>query len=531
MDIAYIMRNRKTSDVAKDKAILTVDDLSIEENLDLSLDLISSDGVRIDAEPFKRESSVVRFRYCNGFGIRLVESNINTLKKVQYYCTERAKIQNDNESYNEIHLQRRLECFSNRFLNEHRVDAIDITIAAFELEIKSLVDLMIKDVDSMFSELTNEEKFYNIFFVNLKEYCSGKFKSMKNTLAAFGWHKKYIPWLERPHKIEFKELHCGYQQGFGFIANHLWNPKLLKVRFKEYKSLPFSIRLQWLTSHFILRRRCLAFSFFHYRKFDSDSDCDSDSDYGLEMVTSDGVYFDGTPLLGECLVIQARFMCGFGPKILQIDSNTLQMVMDFCEGHRNIGEDFIYDNYIFYNRLTMFNSKFRQQHHKSALRLIIAAFNLSLRSLIELMMEDVVDLFNKMTTDEVYDIFSVNLKENGDDRKFKFMKDRLYYYKWAFADLVSLEEKQDAGSRGVEPPNNNWNWNPELLKMTFDQYKYLTFDEQRQWLTAHFLLQTPSISSAFNERFKESDVVGDVDFVVDRSNDYISQWRSRKLST
>ncbi|XP_071690092.1 uncharacterized protein [Rutidosis leptorrhynchoides] len=203
MSLSMSYRERR-SDGAKDKGKTAIDDDL--ENVQwegkgeiIHLYLKCPDGV-IDAEPFKKLSLVVQYLYKYGIGFSQVESNRETLKYVAYFCIGYARIQKYIASYDESFIKHKLNDFNNKFRAIVIDDAINVIIAAFELEINSLIEVMIEDVDDMLTKMTSDE-CYNIFIMNLKEYSdkkSEKFNLMKNSL---GWYKRYVP---RLHNDWFK---------------------------------------------------------------------------------------------------------------------------------------------------------------------------------------------------------------------------------------------------------------------------------------------------------------------------------------
>ncbi|XP_071694317.1 uncharacterized protein [Rutidosis leptorrhynchoides] len=158
------------------------------ENIEMKI--VCSDGISIDAEPFKRESRVVQDAYKYNNGSTKVESNSEIIKAVKLFCEKRANIQ-DLYAHSEIIFRQMLAKFYSEFCESNRDNALHLMIAAFDLGIKSLIDLMMEDVDDMFSKMTSADAFYKIFKVNLngQNDRKDKYEFMKDDIEdkKFGW--------------------------------------------------------------------------------------------------------------------------------------------------------------------------------------------------------------------------------------------------------------------------------------------------------------------------------------------------------
>ncbi|XP_071709459.1 uncharacterized protein [Rutidosis leptorrhynchoides] len=158
-------------------------------NLD-NLKLVCSDGVSIEAKPFKRESGVVNGFYNNKFGIPIFESDSKTLEMVKEFCVARAYFQ-DYYAYHypdshEESLQKALNWCNSKFLEQYQSNfqaTIKIIEAAFELEMISLIHLMMEAVIDLFSDM-NEGDVYDFFPVHLiNKDDDYEFEEMKSTLG------------------------------------------------------------------------------------------------------------------------------------------------------------------------------------------------------------------------------------------------------------------------------------------------------------------------------------------------------------
>ncbi|XP_071693806.1 uncharacterized protein [Rutidosis leptorrhynchoides] len=256
----------------------------------------------------------------------------------------------------------------------------------------------------------------------------------------------------------------------------MWDPQILKVSYNDmYKTLSHEQQRLWLKAHFVLRRRCCADLFEERRFVESDEDekhmrerekrerekrkmmlrdvvhppppilpspeksqmasyiddeDQSDSEVEIiefDIVCSDGIMIDGGIFEMESRMIQAYYYIGLTSIEVESNSEIIKKVEFFCKERVQICDHYRHDQLLRRHKLNEFNSIFYQLHRADALDLIIAAFDLNIISLMELMMEEVAHLISKMTTDEVYNIFSVNLKHYN-PKKFQWMKEFLEGY-------------------------------------------------------------------------------------------------------
>ncbi|XP_071693345.1 uncharacterized protein [Rutidosis leptorrhynchoides] len=220
-----------------------------EENCKIIQNIVCSDKICIDAKHFERESICIQDNYECGCDVIEVESNSEIIKKVEFFCVERAKIQ-DYYAHDHYLLQHKLDSFNSIFCRDNRIYAIDLMIAATDLEIKCLIDLMMEDVDDIFNQMTSDDEAYKILFVNLRvDYSLRRFECMlkmvlKHCRWAFDDADSHKPGLKAKENINW-----------GLKSLKLPFYKLLKVSFYEYKTLPYEQRRQWLTTHFLLRKR------------------------------------------------------------------------------------------------------------------------------------------------------------------------------------------------------------------------------------------------------------------------------------
>ncbi|XP_071694276.1 uncharacterized protein [Rutidosis leptorrhynchoides] len=202
----------------------------------VKLNIVCSDGISIDAELFYNESKLVQAGYQNDVGFIEVESNSKIIHMVEIYCAIRAKIENhyapyhftldvdfDKEEEDYDKLQQKLNSYNSNFRQRNQVYALDLMIAAFDLEIKSLIDWMMKDIDDIFMKMTSDDEVYKFFFVNLNEEYN-------------------------LHKLEFEDLVEDLENyWWAFKKADNWDHELLKVPFREYKTLPYEQRLVYYT--------------------------------------------------------------------------------------------------------------------------------------------------------------------------------------------------------------------------------------------------------------------------------------------
>ncbi|XP_071715722.1 uncharacterized protein [Rutidosis leptorrhynchoides] len=217
-----------------------------DENEREIMNIVCSDKICIDAKPFRRESEVVLLNYEFDTDVIKVKSNSKIIKKVELFCAKRALIEDGNDDL----LQQKLNDLNSEFRHENRIYALDLIIAALELQIKCLLDLMIEEFDDMFTKMTSDDEAYKILFVNLRgDYPRGKFEFMKHKLQIYTWAfdaDSHKPGLRPKENIN-------------------WDPELLKVSFYQYKTLPYDQRKQWLIAHFLLTQPFVASSIQDYR--------------------------------------------------------------------------------------------------------------------------------------------------------------------------------------------------------------------------------------------------------------------------
>ncbi|XP_071717652.1 uncharacterized protein [Rutidosis leptorrhynchoides] len=158
-----------------------------EAETETEMCIYSSDDISFDPEPFKRESLRVQNSY--KYGLRYIDEitgDSKILEKVQLFCEERAKIQNDNV-HDETLARQKLNEFNSNFRQANQIHVLDLIIAAFELEIRSLVDLFMDDAIDIFLEMTDDEA-YKILTVDLRdEYSHKVFKELSNRVLFHKW--------------------------------------------------------------------------------------------------------------------------------------------------------------------------------------------------------------------------------------------------------------------------------------------------------------------------------------------------------
>ncbi|XP_071714026.1 uncharacterized protein [Rutidosis leptorrhynchoides] len=211
----------------------------VENSSEIIVYIVCSDKIRVDAKPFLRESEPVQVAYKIDGEYFKVESNSEIINKVKLLCAERALIKDDHVNNDNDDLQHKLNEVNSKFRKENRIYAMDLVIAALELRIKCLLDLVIEDIDDMFTKMASDDEAYKILSVNLRgDYPRGNFEFMKRRLEFYGW-----AFDADSHK-----------QGLRTKENINWDPELLKVSFYQYKTLPYEQRRQWLIAHLILRK-------------------------------------------------------------------------------------------------------------------------------------------------------------------------------------------------------------------------------------------------------------------------------------
>ncbi|XP_071695874.1 uncharacterized protein [Rutidosis leptorrhynchoides] len=245
MEIATSSSRKKyIGDGAKDKLIAAIYD-DPWNSPRKGMNIVCSDGISIDAELFEMESIVVSYCYEHDITIIEVESNSKIIKKVEHFCVTRAMIENYYAVDKDYRLQQnKLNAFSSNFRQQNQIYALDIMIAAFDLEISSLVDLMMEDVDDMFTKMTNDNEVFDILFVNLyDEYSLDKYELMQDELKGYKWVFEGLLW-DGANDEQISAIHDDsekpYQNNIHRKANNWdWDAELLKVPFHEYKTLPY----------------------------------------------------------------------------------------------------------------------------------------------------------------------------------------------------------------------------------------------------------------------------------------------------
>ncbi|XP_071717462.1 uncharacterized protein [Rutidosis leptorrhynchoides] len=153
----------------------------------------------------------------------------------------------------------------------------------------------------------------------------------------------------------------------------------------------------------------------------------------MEIHCSDRIDIDGEPFKRESLVVQTNYNFGFAyVDRLQGNSELLLKVQFFCAERAKIHDDYAHDETLLGQKLNEFNSKFRQANQIHALDLMTAAFELEIRSLVDVLMDDVIDIFLKMTDDEAYKILYVNLRDEFSHKVYKEYSNRVMFHRWAF---------------------------------------------------------------------------------------------------
>ncbi|XP_071716689.1 uncharacterized protein [Rutidosis leptorrhynchoides] len=268
------------------------------------------------------------------------------------------------------------------------------------------------------------------------------------------------------------------------LRGNNWDPDLLKSAFSQFKTLSHGKKHLWLAAHFILRKRRTVTEIW---SSNSDSETEAEDENKCEImniVCSDKICIDAKPFMRESLAVQGSYEWDSDVIKVKINSEIIKKVQLLCAERALIQDDHANNDDLQHKKLNDLNSKFRQENRIYALDLMIAALELEIKFLLDLMIEDIDDMFTKMTSDdEAYKILSVNLRGEYPRGKFELMKHKLQSYSWAFD-----ADSHKPGLRAKE----NMNWDPELLKVSFYQYKTLPHEQRRQWLIAHFLLRQPS---------------------------------------
>ncbi|XP_071712209.1 uncharacterized protein [Rutidosis leptorrhynchoides] len=209
------------------------------------------DDVWIDADPFKTESKLVQMRYRADHGcIREVESDSITLEMVKEFCEGRAKILDDAaEKENEKFDIDLLNEFNSKFLQDH--DAFQLIVAGFDLDIVSLIDLMMPEVVNLFTTKWTEDEVYDFFTVNFKEYHHPE--EDKFNVPVLLNDCEYM-------KFNFSDSRNSLADKFSVMKKDLLNYReFLDFNFSDYRYSVFPNRdvrgtRHWLTTHFLLRR-------------------------------------------------------------------------------------------------------------------------------------------------------------------------------------------------------------------------------------------------------------------------------------
>ncbi|XP_071694716.1 uncharacterized protein [Rutidosis leptorrhynchoides] len=163
---------------------------------------------------------------------------------------------------------------------------------------------------------------------------------------------------------------------------------------------------------------------------------ESDIEDEFDLVCFDGIEFDAKLFLRESLMVREAYdYCVWNSLAVETNSEIIKMVELFCVERAKIHDDYAGDEALVQHKLNEFNSNFRQANRKHALDLMTAAFNMKMRSLVDVMMEDIIDIFAKMTEDEAYKILFVNLKDNYNNAEFTRFNKRVMFNTWAYEDL------------------------------------------------------------------------------------------------
>ncbi|XP_071727985.1 uncharacterized protein [Rutidosis leptorrhynchoides] len=182
-----------------------------------------------------------------------LNANIEVIKKVEELCVERAKIRSNDEA---------LRRFNRIFRQKNKDCVVDLFEVGFELEIKSLIDLLMKDVDDMFLNMSANQA-YKILFVNLKSRrFSSNYQLIKDDLRRCRWpfeaaiddDSKKLTHYKIPRKGNMHDKQIAMTDAEPVLAEENIDPGLLELPFDQYKTLPDKKRQQWLAAHFIIRR-------------------------------------------------------------------------------------------------------------------------------------------------------------------------------------------------------------------------------------------------------------------------------------
>ncbi|XP_071694187.1 uncharacterized protein [Rutidosis leptorrhynchoides] len=154
------------------------------------MDLVCIDCIRFDARLFYRESLKVqdnyKYKYYD-YDYFFVESKGDIVKKIEFFCVERAKIQNE-YAHDETLVRHKLNDFNSNFRQANRMHALDLIYAAIDMQIRSLLDLMIEDVLDIFAKMTSDDEAYKILYENLKDnYSYADFDKMNKRVKLNRW--------------------------------------------------------------------------------------------------------------------------------------------------------------------------------------------------------------------------------------------------------------------------------------------------------------------------------------------------------
>ncbi|XP_071704371.1 uncharacterized protein [Rutidosis leptorrhynchoides] len=159
----------------------------------------------------------------------------------------------------------------------------------------------------------------------------------------------------------------------------------------------------------------------------------------LFIVCPDGTLIDADPLYMESLSIQEAHRFENAAKVkTKSNSDTINKVVEFCNERARLKNDFADDPETLSQKLNDFNSQFRQDNRgRFAIDLYIAAFNLEISSLVDVMWEAVDSAFKDMNADEAYDILPVNLKKFDNDAytHLLMLQHILHDCEWAFESI------------------------------------------------------------------------------------------------
>nr|XP_043626185.1 uncharacterized protein LOC122597677 [Erigeron canadensis] len=142
------------------------------------------------------------------------------------------------------------------------------------------------------------------------------------------------------------------------------------------------------------------------------SDTKKEEEFKVTLVCSDGVSIDAKSFAKESPTVRDAYEYHFKKLELEGQSDIIYKAREYCEGRakiRNVPASS--DDTMVLQKLDAFNSEFLKRNKTDAIHLIIAACYLDIQSLMELLMEEVVDMLTKMTADEIYGIFHVNLRK------------------------------------------------------------------------------------------------------------------------